>query len=113
MNAPTVDDCVYAALAGRKLAGAGPITRREVEAGLGIPRRDFERAVEALRNAHKPICSGPRGYYLADSSEDIAGCVAYLRTIAMSHLRTLRSMRRLLGAVTADEGADRMEAATR
>jgi hypothetical protein len=111
--APEVVNRVESALAARKFAGLGPITRRQVEVELGIPRRVFERAVEALRLARKPICSGAHGYYLSEGPGDIQGCVAYLRRIALSHLRTLGSMKRLLEAVKADIAVDKMEGASR
>lgn len=74
-------------------------TLGELAESMGAPRRELEKAVEALRRAGKPICSGPDGIWLTDSPAELRDQYRRLRrryiTQAVGARELLRTAARL------------------
>lgn len=67
---------------------------RELEEMSGIGDRDVRRHISALRKEGKPICSDfHKGYYYADSQEDVAGTVGRLSDYVSGLLGLITGLR--------------------
>lgn len=60
------------------LLSSAPKTQKELESLTGIDRRDIKRAVRELRLQGVKVCSGSRGYWLAQSDAEIDRTTARL-----------------------------------
>jgi hypothetical protein len=66
---------------------------------LKLPRRQVEEAVQTLRLAEWPVCSGPEGMWLGDSA-DLLQTLASLRGRLRSQYATYRALRRALARLS-------------
>ncbi len=72
-------------------------TKHELARALGVPVREFEASVEAIRKAGAlAVMSGSQGYKLPETLEEYAANVDRRRRRALSQLVTVRGERRYL-----------------
>lgn len=70
-------------------------TGKELAQVLNCTTRDIARAVERERRSGAPICAScdkPKGYYLAETEEDLEAYCAMLRHRAGEIFKTRRAM---------------------
>ena len=70
--------------------GERAVYSRELQRLFSIDRRGLRRKINSLRQEGHPICSDERGYYYADSQEEINGTVCRLNQMVtkVSNART-------------------------
>lgn len=75
--------------------------KKHVGAGNPIKSKDLcskpikaRLMVHALRVKGYPICSGRDGYYMAKTSEELAGTIKYIKAIADEQYRTLQGLQK-------------------
>ena len=56
--------------------------------------REITRSIELARRAGKPICSNGRGFWLADSADEVIACADDLNRRIRTQRRTERALRR-------------------
>lgn len=72
--------------------GVKDLTTAAVAAG----ERRLRNLVEELRMAGEPICAHPStGYYYAETAEEIAEAIAFLRSRAMTSLQQIARLQRV------------------
>jgi biotin operon repressor len=81
-------------------ASNAPRTIADLEQATGIPRREVEAALQALRLAGEPIGSGSRGVWLVRTAQEAREMAQRLRERAETQLATAGAL-----AATADEMA--------
>jgi hypothetical protein len=70
------------------------ITYAELAARTGLPRRACEKAVEGLRAAGAPICTGNAGLWRTQDADELLEHYRRLRSRALHQLPNLRAMQR-------------------
>jgi biotin operon repressor len=65
-----------------------------LSARLGLPRREIEAAVEEMRRAGVPVCTGPAGAWLTQDPGEVREQYRRLRRRALHQLANLRRMLR-------------------
>lgn len=76
------------------LALNGPTKQPDLAAMLGLPVRAVQEAIQALRLAGEPICSGDAGVWLARDADELAASNRRLHHRLREQYRTLRAQRR-------------------
>ena len=92
LHAPLPATAVLSAI-GRGADAAVPLSA--IAERLGMGRRQTERALQALVDAGEyPIVAGARGYWLADSPDELTAYMATLRHRALEIFRRYRGVGR-------------------
>lgn len=71
---------------------------RALEARFCVHGATIRRAVNALRRAGKPICSGPNGYYYAAGSPELWDTISRMDRRTVASARVVQGMRRAANA---------------
>jgi hypothetical protein len=87
-------DVVYA-----RLFWGKPRTIGELAEDLAVPRRMVEASIEELRRRGAPVCTGSRGVWLSNSSEELMRQYEQLRRRALTQLTNIRQLRRTAQAM--------------
>lgn len=85
------------------LAAGGRRTQPELASALGLPVRAVQEAIQSLRLAGEPICSGDGGVWLAASADELAASNRRLHHRLVSQYASLRAQRRAERRMRASE----------
>lgn len=71
-----------------------PIRGNVLSCQLRVSERTVRELVAELRGAGYPICSGDRGYYMAQTAQEARECYLRLRSHALAELAAIKALKR-------------------